>query len=126
MNQPYPPQQGYPQQGYPQQGYPQQGYPQQGYPQPQQAPYPHPHAQTRMQPPFAPPVTSFAREDAIASDASPQARARFIERTYLHLAGAIVVFVILSTILQMMPFVGALTQSMVASRASWGAVLLAF
>jgi len=130
MNQPYPPPQGYPPPPYPpQQGYPQQGYPQQPqapYPQQPQAPYPHPHAHASMQPPFAPPVTSFAHEDAIASDASPQARARFIERTYLHLAGAIVVFVILSTVLQMMPFVGALTQSMVASRASWGVVLLAF
>jgi hypothetical protein len=126
------PQQGYPQQGYPQQGYPQQGYPQQGYPQPPQAPYPYPPPQAPYPPPQGyPPVAAPARalvhdEDEIASEASPQARARFIERTYLHLAGAIVVFVILSTILQMIPFVGALTQTMVASRASWGVVLLAF
>ncbi|MBK6922015.1 MAG: Bax inhibitor-1/YccA family protein [Deltaproteobacteria bacterium] len=67
-----------------------------------------------------------AIEDVLAADASPQARARFIERTYLHLGGAILVFVVLSTILQMMPFVGSMTQLMVSTRASWGVVLLAF
>jgi FtsH-binding integral membrane protein len=129
MNQPYSPPPGYPPQ--PGQYPPQQGWQGTYPPQQQQAPYPqpgyYPHPSHPPQhTPMAPAMGAASFEDAIAADASPAARARFIERTYLHLAGAIAVFVVLSTILQLMPFVGALTQTMVSTRASWGVVLLAF
>jgi FtsH-binding integral membrane protein len=62
----------------------------------------------------------------IAAEASPEARAKFIERTYLHLAGAIFVFVALSTVLQVLPGIEALVNKMIQSRASWGVVLLLF
>jgi FtsH-binding integral membrane protein len=123
--QPYPPQAQppYPQQPYPPQAQP--PYPPQPYPPQGQQPYPPQGAMPMMGMPMGMPL-GVASEDVIAAEASPQARARFIERTYLHLGGAILVFVALSTILQMMPFVGSLTQLMVSTRASWGVVLLAF
>ncbi len=149
----YPPQQqqGWPQQQQPQaQGWPQQqpqqqpqaqGWPQQqqqqqqqqwqgqgqpGYPQQQQAQGFHQNIQA---PGFGgmqqqPQVNDMS--GMIAAEASPEARAKFIERTYLHLAGAIFVFVILSTVLQILPGIESLVQAMVQSRASWGVVLLLF
>jgi FtsH-binding integral membrane protein len=137
------PQQGYPQpqQGYPQpqQGYPQpqQGYPQpqQGYPQPQQAwpqQQPNPYAAAQPQPYHAPAyggaaTAHYGSEDpVIAKDASPEARAKFIERTYMHLAMAIFAFVVLETIALSLPFIETLVGAMVQSRASWGVVLVLF
>lgn len=40
----------------------------------------------------------------VASEASVEQRSKFIERTYIHLAGAIVLFVVLSAVAQMLPF----------------------
>ena len=59
----------------------------------------------------------------VAAQASPQARAKFIERTYLHLAGAIILFVLLSTGAQYVPGVQNLSIMMLES---WMIVLLAF
>ena len=143
----YPPQQGYPQQ--PQQGYPQQ--PQQGYPQPQQNPYGAPQGYPQAQPQaqawpqqpqhnpyaaqpqpyqaqgFGAPAASYgAGEPVIAREASAEARAKFIERTYLHLAMAIFAFVVLETIALSLPFVETLTSTMFESPKSWGVVLVLF
>lgn len=60
------------------------------------------------------------------AEASPAERARFIERTYLHLAGAIVAFVALLSIAVNLPGVERLVVTMIESPASWGAVLLLF
>ena len=59
----------------------------------------------------------------VAAHASPQARAKFIERTYLHLAGAIILFVLLSAGVQYVPGVENLSIMMLES---WMIVLLAF
>ena len=68
-----------------------------------------------------------ADPNAVASQASPQARAKFIERTYLHLAGAIAVFIVLETIIQFLPFTAKLSHMMIFSHEyAWAAVLVGF
>ncbi len=64
--------------------------------------------------------------DPIAAEASPAARARFIERTYLHLAGAIVAFVVLLTGAVNAPGIEHLVDLMLGSAASWAVVLFMF
>lgn len=64
--------------------------------------------------------------NAMASEVSVAARAKFIERTYLHLALAIAVFVVLSGAAQMVPGVEALVGKMIGHRYSWGVVLALF
>lgn len=58
-----------------------------------------------------------------ASEADGEARQTFIRRTYLHLAMAILSFVMLEAILLKMPGIEGLVESMVGN---WWAVLLAF
>ena len=128
----YPPQQAQQPQGYPpQQQQPQQGYPQQqpGFPPQQQQGYGQPQAGMAAQAygGMQQPQAQFNdTSDTLAAEASPEARAKFIERTYLHLAGAIFLFVILSAGLQVMPGIEALVGKMIQSRASWGVVLVLF
>ena len=65
-----------------------------------------------------------------ADPATPQAalagRAKFIERTYIHLAGAIAVFLVLETILQFTPLTDTISHLMFASQYSWLVVLGVF
>ncbi len=61
--------------------------------------------------------------DAVAAEASPEARAKFIERTYLHLAGAIAVFIVLETILQFTPLTDTVSHLMFSSDYAWLVVL---
>src|SRR5687768_9902408 len=65
-------------------------------------------------------------DQSIAANASPDVRAGFIRRTYGHLAGAILAFVVIEAML----FQTALPQSMMellaTSRYSWLIVLAAF
>jgi hypothetical protein len=61
--------------------------------------------------------------DAVAHEASSAARARFIERTYLHLAGAIAAFVVLETVLVNLPGIDDLVMMMLAGQYSWLVVL---
>ena len=138
QQQPYPQQQQpYPQQQqpYPQQGYPpQQPYPQQQQPYPQQQqPYPQqPHAQQQPQQwggadPYAPASVEESYDpDCVAAEAPLAARSKFIERTYLHLALAIAVFIVLETVVQMLPIVDTISLYMTQSQLHWGGVLLAF
>ncbi len=62
-------------------------------------------------------------ENMIASEAPMEARAKFIERTYLHLAGAIVAFVVLSAAAQMVPGIEGLVQLMLGYEYGWLAVM---
>jgi len=61
--------------------------------------------------------------DTVAAAASPQARAKFIERTYLHLGGAIGLFVALSTAFQYLPNIHSISLLMLNN---WLFVLLGF
>lgn len=150
--QPYQPQppQAWPQQGQqhqPQQQQPQQHQPQQhqqwGQQQPQQAQqWGQPQQQQQQQwgqqqphNPYAPAAAagmgppqqmSYDDPEAPASEVSVAARAKFIERTYLHLALAITVFVVLSTAAQWVPGVETLVGKMIGHRYSWGVVLALF
>lgn len=61
-----------------------------------------------------------------AADALPEERAAFIRKTYLHLAGAIALFILLEGYLM---FSGAglmLTQTLLGTKYSWAIVLIAF
>ncbi|MBL4685748.1 MAG: US12 family protein [Nannocystaceae bacterium] len=64
--------------------------------------------------------------EAMASEVSTALRAKFIERTYLHLALAISVFVVLSAVAQNVPGVELLVGKMLGHRYSWGVVLALF
>jgi FtsH-binding integral membrane protein len=90
----------------------------------QQQPGMHPGMQMPGQGPTGPSYGSGRDEsNMIASEASVEARSKFIERTYMHLAGAIALFVVLSAGFQMMPNVGELSLSMVNN---WWMVLGGF
>lgn len=56
----------------------------------------------------------------------PSERAEFIQKTYLHLAGAIAAFVGVSTILFLTGIAAAMTRFVVSSRFSWLLILGAF
>ncbi|MFN3184877.1 MAG: Bax inhibitor-1 family protein [Nannocystaceae bacterium] len=63
----------------------------------------------------------------IASEASVEARSKFIERTYIHLAGAIATFVVLSAGFQMIPGIDEMVFNLLmVSEYSWLAVMGAF
>ena len=62
----------------------------------------------------------------LASDAGVDARADFIRKTYLHLAGAILAFVGLEAILLNMPFTESMVQWMFGGQWNWLIVLGAF
>ena len=61
-----------------------------------------------------------------AANALPEERAAFIRRTYLHLAGAIALFVVLETYLVMSGAAGMLAETMIGTKYSWLIVLAAF
>jgi len=61
-----------------------------------------------------------------AADAAADERASFISKTYIHLAGAIGVFVLLEAILLSLPFTPKLVESMIGGRYSWLIILGAF
>lgn len=112
-------------------GWGQQPQQQQGWGQQQQAPQQQgwgqqpQHPGMQMPGPGGPAPSSYGRDEGnvIASEASVEARSKFIERTYMHLAGAIAVFVLLSAGLQMLPNVADLSVSMVNN---WWMVLGGF
>src|SRR5260370_16870572 len=60
------------------------------------------------------------------SDAAAEVRAGFIRRTYAHLAGAILAFILLETMLFQMGVPDAMIEMLGRSRYSWLIVLLAF
>lgn len=62
----------------------------------------------------------------LASQASPDIRARFIRRTYGHLAGAILLFVVLEALLFQTGFPEAMMGLLALSQYSWLIVLAAF
>lgn len=93
----------------------------------QQQPGMHPGMQMPGQGPTGPSYGSGRDEsNMIASEASVEARSKFIERTYMHLAGAIALFVVLSAGLQFMPGIEGLIELMLGSQYSWLAVMGAF
>lgn len=61
-----------------------------------------------------------------AADALPEERAAFIRKTYLHLAGAIVLFIALETYLVVSGAALTLAQTMLGTKYSWLIVLGAF
>lgn len=60
------------------------------------------------------------------AQAQPDVRATFIRRTYMHLAGAIGLFVLLEMVLLQSPFAPAMMKFVTASRFSWLMVLGGF
>jgi FtsH-binding integral membrane protein len=60
---------------------------------------------------------------AFAAQAAADERSEFITKTYLHLAGAIGLFVALEAVLLAMPGIGGLVQTMIATRYGWLVVL---
>jgi FtsH-binding integral membrane protein len=61
-----------------------------------------------------------------AADASPEARASFIRKTYMHLAGAILAFVLIETLLFTSGADYAIASTMLGGRFSWFIVLALF
>ncbi|MEM6293584.1 MAG: Bax inhibitor-1 family protein [Myxococcota bacterium] len=98
----------------------------------QQAPQMHPGMGAPMgmpgpQPGQSGPAYGASEGELLASEASVEARSSFIEKTYLHLAGAIVVFVLLSAGFQMIPGIEEKVFSLLmVSEYSWLAVMGAF
>jgi|GEM_PF-34506 len=120
-----------------QQPQPQQQQPQQWgqQAQPQQPQQPQQWGQQQPHNPYAPAAAAgmgqpqqmnYDDPEAPASEVSTAARAKFIERTYLHLALAITVFVVLSTVAQYVPGIEKLVGKMIGHRYSWGVVLALF
>lgn len=61
-----------------------------------------------------------------AAAALPEERALFIRKTYLHLAGAVLIFTLMEVYLVMSGAGQAIAQTMLGGRWSWAVVLLAF
>lgn len=61
-----------------------------------------------------------------AANALPEERARFIRKTYLHLAGAILAFIVLEAYLFMSGIADAIASTMLGGRFSWFLVLAGF
>lgn len=61
-----------------------------------------------------------------AANAAPEARAAFIRKTYLHLAGAILAFIMLETVLFMSGVANTIAATVLGGRFSWFLVLAAF
>ena len=103
----------------------QQASPHQGQQWGQQQPH-NPYAPAAAAGMGQPQQMSYDDPEAPASEVSVAARAKFIERTYLHLALAITVFVVLSTVAQYVPGIEKLVGKMIGHRYSWGVVLALF
>jgi FtsH-binding integral membrane protein len=65
-------------------------------------------------------------ENQVVADALPEERVAFIRKTYLHLAGAIGIFVLLEGYLIMSGKAYVLAETMLGTRYSWLIVLVAF
>ncbi|WP_372370647.1 Bax inhibitor-1 family protein [Candidatus Uabimicrobium sp. HlEnr_7] len=63
---------------------------------------------------------------SLAANVAANERALFIQRTYNHLAGAVLAFIGISFIIQKTGLAVTLTNTMLGSRASWAVVLFAF
>lgn len=61
-----------------------------------------------------------------AAEAEPEVRAAFIRKTYLHLAGAILAFIVLEFFLVNSPIAEPLTRALIGTRWTWFIVLGAF
>jgi FtsH-binding integral membrane protein len=93
----------------------------------QQAGGMHPGMQMPGGQPGQGPSQGYDESNMIASEASVEARSKFIERTYIHLAGAIAVFVLLSAGFQMIPGIDEMVFNLLMiSEYSWLAVMGAF
>ncbi len=87
----------------------------------------HPGMQMPGPTPGGPSYSGADESNVIASEASVEARSKFIERTYLHLAGAIAAFVVLSAGFQMIPGIDEMVFNLLmVSEYSWLAVMAAF
>ena len=62
----------------------------------------------------------------VASQASPEERAGFIRRTYAHLAGAILAFIVLEVLIFQTPIAEGVTKTFLGGRYSWLIVLAGF
>ena len=103
------------------------GQPQQQQGWQQQAGGMHPGMQMPGGHPGQGPSQGYDESNMIASEASVEARSKFIERTYMHLAGAITVFVLLSAGFQMIPGIDEMVFNLLMiSEYSWLAVMGAF
>ena len=69
-------------------------------------------------------ATTFGNNSA--ANALPEERASFIRRTYLHLAGAVLVFILLEAYLFVSGAAAAVAQTMLGGRFSWFIVLALF
>jgi FtsH-binding integral membrane protein len=69
---------------------------------------------------------SYALQEPFAIEATQEARAAFIRRTYGHLAGAILAFVALELVIFSIPGIENLARTMTQSSVSWLIVLAAF
>ncbi|MCR9159441.1 MAG: Bax inhibitor-1 family protein [bacterium] len=119
------PQWGQPQQPQQQQGWGGQPQQQQGWQ--QHAGGMHPGMQMPGGHPGQGPSQGYDESNMIASEASVEARSKFIERTYIHLAGAIATFVVLSAGFQMIPGIDEMVFNLLmVSEYSWLAVMGAF
>jgi len=65
----------------------------------------------------------YAPSDVFAAQAAADARADFLTKTYLHLAGAIALFIGLEAVLLNLPGIDGLVQMMMGNRISWLVVL---
>jgi FtsH-binding integral membrane protein len=65
----------------------------------------------------------YASPDVFAAQAAADARADFLTKTYLHLAGAIALFIGLEVVLLNLPGIEQLVQLMIGNRISWLVVL---
>ena len=66
------------------------------------------------------------RTNYSAADALPEERASFIRKTYLHLAGALLIFTLMEAYLVLSGAGARIAQTMLGGRWSWAIVLLAF
>jgi FtsH-binding integral membrane protein len=71
-------------------------------------------------------MATLASNRVIAADAAPDERIDFIRKTYAHLGGAVLLFIVLEWALMRMPFAGELAMTMTATRAHMAVVLAAF
>ena len=62
----------------------------------------------------------------VAAQASPEERAGFIRRTYTHLAGAILAFIVLEVLMFQSPIASAITGTLLGGRYSWLIVMVGF
>ncbi len=65
----------------------------------------------------------YASRDVFAAQAAADARADFLTKTYLHLAGAIAVFIGLEAVLLNLPITDAIVRGMTGNRMTWLVVL---